>query len=239
MIERHLMALRARDSVSVDEEAAIRGALGEVVHIRADKTVIEPATLLDRSTLLLEGLMGRFKDSSKGHRQITELHIAGDFIDLHSFTLKKLDHGIMTLTPVRVAYAPHANLREITREFPHLTRLFWLSTNIDAAIQREWTVSLGRRTAIERAAHFFCEMHVRLGIVGLAEPNGYALAMTQAELGECLGLTAVHVNRVLKVLREMGLMEFRGARVTFHDRERLARLAEFDPAYLHLEKIER
>lgn len=239
MIEKHLMALRARDSVSADEEAAIRGTLGEVVQIRADKTVIEPGTLLDRSTLLLEGMMGRFKDLSQGQRQITELHIAGDFIDLHSFTLKKLDHGIMTLTPCRVAYVPHVNLREITSEFPHLTRLFWLSTNIDAAIQREWTVSLGRRTAIQRAAHFFCEMEVRFGIVGLAEPTGYALQMTQAELGECLGLTSVHVNRVLKELRERGLMEFRGGRVRIQDREGLKRLCEFDPAYLHLEKIER
>jgi CRP-like cAMP-binding protein len=239
MIEKHLQVLRARDSVSAEEEAAIRAAVGDVVRIPADKTVIEPGTLLDRSTLVLEGMMARFKDLSQGQRQIVELHIAGDFIDLHSFTLKKLDHGIMTLTPCLVAHFPHANLREITREHPHLTRMFWLMTNIDAAIQREWTVSLGRRSAIQRAAHFFCEMEVRLGVVGLAGADCYPLQMTQIELGECLGLTSVHVNRVLKELRERGLMEFRGSRVTIQDRAGLARLAEFDPAYLHLEQIAR
>ena len=113
----------------------------------------------------------------------------------------------------------------------------WFSTNVDAAIHREWEVSLGRRSAVQRAAHLFCELHVRLGVVGLAEDNGYPLALSQAELAECLGLTPVHVNRVLRDLRERGLVEFRNGRVAFQDLPGLKKLAEFDPGYLYLDPL--
>ena len=114
--------------------------------------------------------------------------------------------------------------------------MFWLMTNIDAAIHREWVLSLGRRSALSRMAHLFCELRVRLGVVGMADEMGYDLPLTQTDLAECLGLTSVHVNRTLKELRERGLVEFRGGRVTILDLEGLERVAEFDPAYLYLEK---
>ena len=97
-------------------------------------------------------------------------------------------------------------------------------------------MSLGRRSAIARLAHLFCELHVRLDLVGLAEGLEYDLSLTQAEISECLGLTSVHVNRTLKELREGGLAEFRAGRVTILDLAGLRRVAEFDPAYLYLEK---
>ena len=131
--------------------------------------------------------------------------------------------------------APHDRLRAVTDTHPHLTRLFWFMTNLDASIHREWVLSLGRRSALSRMAHLFCELAVRLGIVGLADETGYDLALTQTDLAECLGLTPVHVNRTLKQLRERGLVEFRGGRVAIQDRPGLERVAEFDPAYLYLE----
>jgi len=239
VIDTLLLKLRARDRLSAEEEAAVRDAIGEVRDIAADQTVIRAGDELHSSTLLLDGLLCRYKDLRDGSRQIMELHVAGDFADLHSFTLKRLDHNIMTLTRCRIALAPHAKLEAITRDFPHLTRLLWFSTNLDAAIHREWMLSLGRRTALARVAHFFCEMQVRLGLVGLAGADGYALALTQTDLSECLGLTPVHVNRTLKQLREQGLVEFRRGRVTIGDLDGLRRVAEFDPAYLHLERRDR
>lgn len=236
MIEKHLMKLRARDSLDEAEEAAIRGAVAEYRDYRADLTFIEPLQDLHNCTLLLEGLMCRYKDLASGQRQVTELHVAGDFADLHSFTLKRLDHSIMTLTPCRVAIMPHDNVRKITEQHPHLTRIYWFATNLDAAIHREWEVSLGRRTAIARVAHLFCELEIRLGLVGLAEGGGFALSLTQTDLAECLGLTSVHVNRTLKELREQGLMEFKSGRTLIHDLAGLRRTAEFDPAYLYLER---
>ena len=236
MIERHLAKLRARDDISAQEESAIRWAIAEHRESPANREVISVGELLNASTLLLSGLMCRYKDMRSGARQITELHVAGDFADLHSFTLKRLDHSIGTLTACTVGMAPHDRVREVTENFPHLGRVFWFSTNLDAAIHREWELSLGRRTASQRMAHLLCELHVRLGLVGLAVDGSYELPLTQNEMAEALGLTSVHVNRTLQQLRENGLVEFRGGRVSIFDFGGLRELSEFDPMYLYLEK---
>jgi CRP-like cAMP-binding protein len=164
-----------------------------------------------------------------------ELHVPGDFLDLHSYLLKRLDHNVISLVPCRIAVVPHSNLVSITEHHPHLGRLLWLSTLIDAAIHREWLVSLGRRSAIGRVAHLFCEMHARLSLVDLADPGGFPLKLTQTDLAECLGLTSVHVNRVLRQLREAGLAKFRDGRVDILNHAELKRIAEFDGQYLHIE----
>lgn len=236
MIEDFLRKLRARDEVSPPEEAAIREMIGEFREVRADKTLIRPGEELSASTLLIEGLLCRYKDLRDGSRQISELHVPGDFADLHSFTLKRLDHGIMALTNCRIALVPHERLKAVIAAHPHLGRLLWFLTNLDAAIHREWVLSLGRRGAMSRMAHLFCELRVRLAVVGRADETGYALALTQTDLAECMGLTPVHVNRTLKQLRESGLVEFRGGRVSILDLPGLEAVAEFDPGYLYLER---
>jgi CRP-like cAMP-binding protein len=237
VIERHLLKLRARDTVSPEEERAIRDSIAEVRNLPADTVIVHAGRLLSFSVLLLEGLLCRYKDLSDGQRQITELHVPGDFADLHSFTLKRLDHNIMTITPCRVAIVPHEKLEDITERFPHLTRLYWFTTNMDAAIHREWEVSLGRRTAVSRIAALFCEMKLRLEMVGLTEGPSYEFDITQTDLAECVGLTPIHVNRTLKDLRERGLVQFKSGRVTIGDWNGLATVAEFDPAYLYLGKL--
>lgn len=236
MIERHLAKLRARDEISAEEEQAIRGAISEYRDYPADKVFIRAGQKLSESTLLLDGLMCRQKDLRDGHRQITELHVAGDFADLHSFTLKHLDHDLMTLTPCRIALVPHENLKDITERYPHLARVYWFATNLDAAIHREWEVSLGRRSAVSRLAHLFCELHVRLGLVGLTDGDSYALNLTQVELAECLGITSVHINRTLQQLRSERLVEVGAGRVTLLNVEALRQIAEFDPGYLYLDQ---
>ena len=236
MIERHLAKLRARDQIDAAEEHAIRSASSEIRDLPADKTFIYAGEPLNHSTLLLDGWMCRYKDLKDGKRQVTELHMAGDFADLHSFTLKRLDHNIMTLTPCRVALVPHDRLRRITEEFPHLARVYWFATNLDAAIHREWEVSLGRRNAISKLASLLCELHVRLQLVGLVSGNSYALPLTQTDLAECMGLTNVHVNRTLRELRELELAEVQSGCVTIKDWAGLARLGEFDDAYLYLDR---
>ena len=236
MIEAHLLKLRARDEVSPEEEGAIRGLFTETREVPADRTIVRAGEELSVSLLLIEGLLCRYKDLRDGSRQISELHVAGDFADLHGFTLKRLDHSVLALTRCRIAVAPHERLKALTREHPHLARLYWFGTNLDAAIHREWMLSLGRRSALSRAAHLFCELHVRLGLVGLADDAGYALPLTQTDLAECLGLTPVHVNRTLKELREGGLVEFRGGRVTIANLDGLRRVGEFDDSYLYLER---
>ena len=236
LIEAHLKMLRVRDDVSAEEERAISGLFSEVRDIPADKTITRAGEPLSASTLILDGLLCRYKDLRDGQRQITALHVPGDFADLHGFTLKRLDHNVMALTRCRIALAPHDRLNALSKEHPHLARLYWFLTNLDAAIHREWVLSLGLRTAASRIAHLLCELHVRLGLVGLTEDASYGLGLTQTDLAESLGLTPVHVNRSLRRLREQGLVEFRGGRVTIHDLPGLERVAEFDPAYLYLDR---
>ncbi len=239
MIEKLILKLQARDTVNKREIEALTGVVDGTHDIASGAVFIHEGVLLQQSTLLLEGIVCRFKDLANGGRQISAIHVPGDFVDLHSLTLKKLDHSVMALTPCKVATASHSGLRAITESNPHLTRLLWFSTNLDAAMHREWELSLGRRSALERTAHLFCELHHRLQIVGLAEAEGYAISLTQQELAECLGLTSVHINRVLRILREQKLLTFRSGHVEVHDRGRLEDAAGFDPAYLYLERRSR
>jgi CRP-like cAMP-binding protein len=236
MIEKAILKLKARDSVSGEEERVLRDSILRTTEVPADKVVVRAGEELHVSILLLEGLMGRYKDLRNGQRQIMELHVPGDFLDLHSFLLKRLDHNVISLVPSRTAIVPHDRLRAITEHHPHLARLLWLTTLLDGAIHREWLVSLGRRSALARIAHFFCEMHLRFAVVGLAGDAGFPLPITQADLAECLGLTAVHVNRTLRQLREAGLAVFRDGRVEIPDLAGLKRTGEFEATYLQLER---
>ena len=236
MIDKHLMKLRARDDISAEEEAAIRASVREVVRVPANRVVVRERQPIDYSTILLSGIAARRKDMRDGRRQYTELHVAGDFTDLHSFTLKYLDHDIVALSDCSFAVVPHENLKMITERHPHLTRVYWFGTNLDAAIHREWVLALGSRSAIARMAHLFCEMFVRLEIVGLTRGLCYDLPISQQELGEMLGITSVHANRTLQQLRKQGAVEFAGGLVTIHDFAALRRVAEFEPSYLYLDR---
>ena len=208
----------------------------DVIKVPADRIVVREGQQMDYSTILLSGIAARRKDMRNGRRQYTELHVPGDFTDLHSFTLKRLDHDIVALSECSFAVVPHEKLKKITEHFPHLTRVYWFGTNLDAAIHRETVLSLGARSAAARMAHLFCEMFVRLEIVGLTRGLSYDLPISQLELGEMLGITSVHSNRTLQQLRKRELLEFAGGLVTMRDVDALKQLAEFDPSYLYLER---
>ena len=230
-----LLKLSRRDEISGREEEVLRAAVSEIHSFPTGRTIVRNGQELDRSMLLIHGMIARFKDLSDGQRQIMEIHVAGDFTDLHGFPLKRLDHDVGALTEVTIGFVPHAALTRITEEEPHLARILWMSTLMDAAIQRERILSIGRRAARSRIAHLLCELYVRLELIGLAADGAYELPLTQLDLGDATGLTSVHVNRMLRDLREDGLLTFRGGQVTIHDWEKLKRVAEFDPTYLHLE----
>jgi CRP-like cAMP-binding protein len=236
MITVHLKKLRQRIDISSEEERVIRALVAEVRRVPADEIVVRAGEELNVSLLLLEGWVARSKDLAGGERQVTQLHVAGDFTDLHGFALKRLDHDVLTLSDCRMAVVPHDRIRHMTESYPRLARIYWFLTNVDAAIQRELALSLGQRSAISRMAHLFCELHVRLRVVGRTRENGYELPLTQRELSECLGLTVVHANRTLQELRRRGLVEFENRRLTILDRRGLEGLAEFDSGYLYLDK---
>lgn len=229
--------MRVRDDISPEEEQAIRAMCTDVREFPADRVVVRRAHQIKESLLLLDGWAARTKDLRDGGRQISELGFAGDFMDMHGFTLKRLDHNIVAITPCRFAVASHDRIRKTLEQHPHLARVYWTMTNVDAAIHREWTLSLGRRSALSRMAHLFCETLERLKIVDLAGSGvSYDFPLTQQELGECIGLTSVHVNRTLQALRRQGLIGVGNRRVTILDLPGLQAVGEFDPDYLYLDK---
>jgi CRP-like cAMP-binding protein len=236
MIEAFVRKLRVRDDVSAEEEAVLRKAMGERRSVPAHRPIIRAGQTVRESTLLLSGWTARAKDLESGERQITEINVLGDFVDLHSFTLKTLDHDVVAMTPCEIVPLPHEKLQQITVKFPHLTRLLWMATNMDAAIHREWMLSMGRRSALSRVAHLFCELLVRLQIAGSADADSYDFPLTQAQLADCLGITSVHVNRTLQELRKRGLIELRARKLRILDLPALQRVAQFDPGYLYLKK---
>ncbi len=228
--------LARRDVLDANEEAALRRVLGPALRVPAGRDIVSEHVRVDQSTLILSGFTARYTTLANGRRQITEINVAGDFVDLHSLLMKQMDHGIVALTDCTIVHASHADLRKLIDDHGHLARLLWLDTVIDAAIHRQWLVAMGRRSALAHLCHLICELYLRLEVVGQAESRAFDLPLSQAVLGDALGLSTVHVNRLVSELRTEGIITWVAGRVTILDWERLAGIAEFDPTYLRLHR---
>lgn len=226
--------IEVRDRLDDDERRFIETMFTDVRTVGPGVDIVSDGDRPRQSTLVVAGLAARYTTLKGGERQITALHLPGDFVDLHSFLLKEMDHGVVAISACRVATVPHDTLTRVTEQLPHLTRLFWLLTLLDSSLHREWIVAMGRRSAVGQMAHLLCEVHVRLQIIGAAQETEFNLPVTQADLGDILGLSTVHVNRVLQELRGEGLITWKGPTVTIHDLAGFRRLAEFDDRYLHI-----
>lgn len=226
---------RRRDWLSADDLRALEDAIVDVRSIGARKTLVRAGEAVSQSIYLIEGLMCRYMDDRQGERQLVAVQVPGDFVDLHGYPLKRLDHDVATLSACKVAIVPHDAIDRLVEARPQLAKMLWFSTLLDAAMHREWIFRLGRLDAIARVGHFFCELEAKMRAVGLSDGAHFDLAMTQNDLGEACGMTPVHMNRMLRQLEKRGLMEMRRGRVSIHDRAALYNLAEFDPAYLFIE----
>ena len=183
--------------------------------------------------LVLQGWVSRYAALSEGERQILSFYIAGDMPDLQSLHLHHMDHHLATLTACTIAFVTHDELHRVFRHHPSLIGIFWRDTLIDAAHYRERITSLGRRQALGRVAHLFCELYLRQRAMGLTDGFSCSLAPKQAELADAMGLTSVHLNRVLRTLRTRGLVTLGGGVLTIENWDELAAVAEFDPTFLH------
>ena len=189
----------------------------------------DPSDLL----LILKGFACRYKLTGEGRRQITAYLVPGDVCDLRVFILRAMDHSISTLSDCQVAAIPRSRMAQIVKR-PALERAFWWASVVDEAILREWLVNIGVRPAGKRIAHLLCELLVRLQTVGLADDDSYDLPITQIELADTMGLTNIHVNRVLQRLRGSGYITLKDQRLTISDVDRLMAFGDFDRRYLHL-----
>jgi len=226
--------IEKRRKLSDQDRLALQSATDGTSSHGPKRDVVLEGSRPTKSTLLLSGLAIRYTMLRDGKRQITAIHVPGDFVDLHSYPLEVMDHTVATLTPCTFASFPHASLERIAQASIDLTKTMWMLTLLDAAIHREWLAAMGGLSAPARAAHLFYELFVRLQVVGLAQDRGYDFAINQTDLADVLGLSPVHMNRTLQELRAEDLIEFEHGRITIVDWERLVDLAQFDAKYLHL-----
>jgi CRP-like cAMP-binding protein len=207
-----------------------------VQDIKVNQDIVREGDRPSRCCLVLQGFACRYKITPPGKRQIMAFHIPGDLPDLQSLHLATLDHSLGTITLCKVGFITHEDARDLIRRCPRLGDALWRDTLIDAAIFREWMVGMGRRGAYGRIAHLLCEMMTKLKAVGLADGVTCDLPITQTELGDALGLSTVHVNRVLQQLRGNNLISWRGRSLRVLDWGGLTEAGDFDPLYLHLDR---
>ena len=148
-----------------------------------------------------------------------------------------MDHSLSALTPVTIAEIDALDFQHAIEPFPRLKRAFQWESLVNMSIQREWTLNLGQRSALERIAHLFCELHVRLETVGLAGPGELHFPLTQTDIADATGITTVHVNRTMKELREGGLIAIQGKIIIVPSMAKLQEIAAFDRYYLYLGRI--
>ncbi|HLL30178.1 MAG TPA: Crp/Fnr family transcriptional regulator [Allosphingosinicella sp.] len=234
-IERVLRRLETRGPLSPEDRAAVRA-------LPFQPRTLEPAAYLVREgeppemcAVLLTGFAYRHKVTGDGERQIMSVHMRGEFLDLQNSFLEVADHNVQALTRCEVAMVPVSALRKLAHDHPQVGRAMWIDTLIDAAIFREWIVNVGRRDSISRIAHLLCEFALRLQAAGLAQDHRYEMPMTQEQIADCTGLTPVHVNRVLKELGRMGLIDREKRSVSIVQWTRLQQIGDFNTRYLHLE----
>lgn len=184
--------------------------------------------------VVLEGWACRYKILPNGTRQVLAYLMPGDSCDLHIGLLAEMDHSIQAITPALVATVDRVEMDIILDSNRGIAKAMYLSQLIDEGTMRAWITSMGRRSSLERVSHLMCELYLRARNIGLIDSlDRLALPLSQALLADSLGMTTVHLNRVLKVLRESGAMTIARGVLHIEDPEKLIHMAGFDENYLH------
>jgi CRP-like cAMP-binding protein len=227
--------LQATNRLNDDDIAAIE-RLPIVAHdLEGHESIIREGDKPKQCCLLFDGFACRSKTTDEGKRQILSIQISGDLPDLQSLHLEVMDHDITTLSKCTLGFVSHEAMRDLSHERPRVADALWRDTLVEASVFREWIVNVGRRSASKRMAHLIAELRARLSVVGLSTADTFELPMTQIDLADALGLTPVHVNRVIQELRKNGLIKLSRHTLSLGDAERLMELGDFDESYLHQE----
>lgn len=215
------------------DEAALHALAFVPRAYEAGQYLLRDGDLPRYCTVLLRGFAYRHKFVGDGGRQIVMLCVPTDLIDSQNLLLAQSDHNVQTLTPVEVAMVESDALIDLAFARPAIGRALWHDSLVESSIAREWIANVGRRSARARTAHLLCEVAVRSERAGLGDRSAFELPMTQEQLGDALGLTAVHINRTLKALQDDGLIQRSKRSVSVRDWAELSRTADFSATYLH------
>ena len=234
-----LRKLRLWVNLDDAQEQALLDLPHKVVTVEKQRVLVREGDDISHCWVILSGYCVRFKYVGSGARQIVSIHMKGDLVDLQNALFGVADHGVQTLTSCRLAQLPIEQVRQLSDAEPAIKDALWFDTLVDASIHREWVANVGRRDAPTRIAHLLCEFGLKLDAIGL-EQLDYELPMTQDQIADATGLTAVHVNRVLQGLEKDGLIERVTAKsVLIGDWKRLAAAGDFHRDYLHLDSLKR
>ncbi|MBR0685359.1 Crp/Fnr family transcriptional regulator [Bradyrhizobium manausense] len=229
---RRLEVLRplSQETIAVLEQAVLEG----LFRAGPGEDLIVEGDTVDSIRIVLSGWAFRHKTLEDGRRQIVNFILPGETCDSHAYLLSTIDHSVTTVTSVAYAEIKRARFEKLLASDWALAEAFMCETLINSAIQREWTISLGRRVALERVAHLLCEIFERLRPVGLVDGNSCSFPVTQMELADATGLSVVHLNRTIQELRATGLITLRERVLTIGDLDALKNAALFSPGYLQL-----
>lgn len=230
-----LKRLRTSAVLDEDDERYLRELPVSLKRLESNQGVVATGDRPSVCCLVVDGFVLRSKSVAEGKRQILAFHQPGDIPDLQSLYLHVLDHDVSTLGDCVLGFIPHGPLRDLIRKRPNVAEVLWRETLIDAAIFREWICNVGPRSGVSRLAHLMLEIYTRLKAIGRAPSASFRLPVTQALLGEAIGMSAVHVNRILQQLRGERLLDFSNGVVTIYDERKLKDVGDFDPLYLHLD----
>ena len=203
--------------------------------VRSNRDFVRIGDRSDHSCVIVAGMVGRYEQTSEGDRQITAFHIPGDMADLSSVVQPVCTSALQALTVSTILKVPHAAIQAMAERYPAIARALWRDCTVDAGILSEWVVNVGRRDARTRIAHVFCEEATRLKVAPASGDIVFNFPVTQTQLADATGLTAVHVNRTLRALRRENVLTVHGHTAWIHDWEKLADAGEFDPDYLQMD----
>lgn len=231
-----LVQMLARHRRLGDEDrAAVLGLPYSLRELARDTILVSEGDSVTHSAILSSGYMYRQKiATAQGKRQILEVHLPGDLVDLQNGFFERADHDVLALTRCTVAMVPVEALLQVCFARPQIGLAVWTASLLDAAIQRELTASIGQRDARGRIAHFLCEFGVRTELAGLGRRTEYVLPMTQDHLADLLGITSIHINRSIRQLDSEGLLVRAQREVRIMDFSALATIGDFRPDYLHI-----
>jgi CRP-like cAMP-binding protein len=229
------LRLDAFTRLSSDDKAAIAKISNTSRVIAPRRDLIREGEIPEFTYLMLDGWACRYKTLPDGRRQIVAFFVPGDFCDLNVYVLRQMDHSVGAVTRLSVADISREDMDRLTARYPRVAQALWWEALVNAAIQREWTFNVGQRTAYERIAHLLTELFLRLRTVKMTNGTSCDFPLTQNDLADATGLTAVHVNRTLQVLRRDGLIELERRQLTILDMQRLMEAAMFNSNYLHLD----
>ena len=219
--------------LNCDDVVALEKATAKPRAVNARKDLIREGDRPGPVFVMLEGWACRYKILPSGTRQVVAYLMPGDSCDLHVALLAEMDHSIQTISPAVVSTVERSEMDGLLERHPNIAKAMYVAQLVDEGTMRAWITSMGRRASIERVAHLMCELYLRARNIGLTSEPTLRLPLSQTLLADSLGMTPVHLNRVLKKLREAGAMSLARGSLTITDPGKLIHIAGFDENYLH------